>query len=494
MSRALLPAELRRRGILSSLTELNCRPSPYHGDALPTELRERVIRRIRLFIMPGLRSLENLKFVLRVGRLSAEPSIVWIDRVHSVSPEGPSILDLHERLTVIASADSSRRLRPFQEVQAALQVAPSTIVEVQTEYGDHITAQRGANGSQVLFDTKTKLSINADDPSVGLASQLNEQHLMGSHMSLFRVSAERLRERTRTDAELIALARTPLDQLFDLAATITESEARLSDARTRRSDLTERIGEREEREQTISNHIEVSNESKRKIHFLTLALFAVIAVGIAAAVLVTPLVGGAILIGAALLSAVGFIVSKRLGGDDFTDEAADIQLGRVDELFDTHKLTRNRRAAEESLAESVAQWRAIAGNTKPSALLTDRTRIEELAGLLRLIENEDVDPADTDVLVGFASLMAELNRRFPAERVPLLMEDLFSQVAPQYHGVLRTLILRASHRRQVILETGDLDAAKWAAVEAVGGTALLISDFDIDVEPIINQAVAAEQR
>lgn len=95
------------------------------------------------------------------------------------------------------------------------------------------------------------------------------------------------------------------------------------------------------------------------------------------------------------------------------------------------------------------------------------------------------------MLVGFATLLAELNRRFPAERVPLLIDDLFAEVAPQYHGVLRDLILRGSHRRQVILETGDLHVAKWAAVEAVGGDALLLSDFNIDVEPIINDAVAA---
>src|SRR5262245_50972142 len=55
MSRALSPTELRRRDAatkahgharrllgdgVSSLTESNCRPLPYHGSALPTELRE----------------------------------------------------------------------------------------------------------------------------------------------------------------------------------------------------------------------------------------------------------------------------------------------------------------------------------------------------------------------------------------------------------------------------------------------------------------------
>jgi hypothetical protein len=99
---------------------------------------------------------------------------------------------------------------------------------------------------------------------------------------------------------------------------------------------------------------------------------------------------------------------------------------------------------------------------------------------------------DTTLLVGFSSLLAELNRRFPAERVPLLVDDLFDSVPTQYHGVMRELLLRASHRRQVVLESSDMTVTKWAAVEAVGGDALLITDHEIDVEPIIEQAVANE--
>ena len=330
---------------------------------------------------------------------------------------------------------------------------------------------------------------------MGLVSQLNSQAEMAQHLPLFHVTAERLRARVTSDADLIALSRTPLDQLFTLASQITADEAALTQTRTRRSDLSQRMDEREEREQNITEQVNETNEGNRKIHFLTLALFAVIAAGLAVAVLVSSTIGLAICAGALIVSGLGYMFSKRLNsGDDITGEATDVQLGRVNELFDTHDLTRNRRQAEGSLAENVAQWKAIAGNIKPSALVNDRTRIEELASHLRLIDNEDVAPADTSVLIGFASLLAELSRRFPAERVPVLVDDLFTSVAPQYHAVLRDLILRASHRRQVILETGDLNVAKWAAVEAVGGNALLISDFDIDVEPIINQAVAAHEQ
>lgn len=48
MSRALLPTELRRHltycHLLSPLPDLNRRPLPYHGSALPTELRGPVPR------------------------------------------------------------------------------------------------------------------------------------------------------------------------------------------------------------------------------------------------------------------------------------------------------------------------------------------------------------------------------------------------------------------------------------------------------------------
>ena len=430
--------------------------------------------------------------MLRVGVLDAEPLSVWLDSVHSETPEGPAILDLHERLTVIASADPQRRLKPYRQVQAALHVAPATKLEVRTEYGDRVTVQRNAGGASGMYNTGTKLPVQASDSGLGLVSQLNAQQAMAQHLSLFHVTAERLRTRVHSDADLIALARTPLDQLFSLAGRITADEAQLTETRTRRSDLSQRIDEREEREQSLSAQVEETNEGHRKIHFLTLGLFAVIAAGVAAAVLVSTTIGMAICAGAVIVGGIGYVISKRLNaGEDASVAALDIQLGRVDELFDTHHLSRNRRQAEGSLAESVAQWKAIAGNIKPSALIKDRPRIEELASHLRLIDNEDVAPSDTSVLVGFATLLAELNRRFPAERVPLLIDDLFAEVAPQYHGVLRDLILRGSHRRQVILETGDLHVAKWAAVEAVGGDALLLSDFNIDVEPIINDAVAA---
>jgi len=373
-----------------------------------------------------------------------------------------------------------------------LHVAQDTVIEVRTEFGDEITAQRGADGSFAMFNTKSKLPIHADDRGLGLASTLNSKADMDALMGLFNATPSQLRARVAADADLIALSRTPLDQLFDLASRITAGEVALNESRTRRSDLSETIREREEREQTLTKQQEVTSGGKRKINSLTLVSFGIVAIGIAAAVLVDPIIGIAICGVALVVAIAGQILKKKVTANDTEDQALDIQLGRVDELFDTHSISRNRRLAEDTLAESVAQWRNIAGNVKPSALVNDRPRIEELASHLRLIENENVAPADTDILVGFASLLAELNRRFPAERVPLLISDLFPEVAPQYHGVLRDLILRASHRRQVVLETGDLTAAKWAAVEAVGGDALLISDFDIDVEPIINQAVAAE--
>lgn len=424
---------------------------------------------------------------------AADSYMVWIDRVTTQSSVGPSSTDLHERLTVIASADAGRRRVPFAALYAALQAQPATSLEVRTEYGDHVTAVRGADGASTLFDTNTKLPVHSDDRGLGIVGQLNAPQEMARLLPLFHATAPSLRQRVTSDADLIALARTPLDQLFDLASRISADEAVLTDAKSKRSDLSESIREYEAEEQSLAERVSENDEGRRKIQSASIAAFVMVAAGLAVAIVLgLQTIGAAICAVALIVAAVGYVWNRKVSSRDIVEsEALDFQLGRVDQLFDTHSVTRSRRQAEESLAESVAEWRAIAGNAKPSALLTDRTRIEELASHLRLIDNENVD-GDKDILIGFASLLAELNRRFPAERVPLLIDDLFPEVAPQYHGVLRELITRASHRRQVVLETGDLTSAKWAAVEAVVGDALLISDFDIDVEPIISEAVAAE--
>ena len=442
--------------------------------------------------MPGCATHENLLFSLNVESPTAEPFCVWIDRVFFNSPQGPSVTDLHERLTVIASAEAARRRQPFDQVFAAIAVTPGSSMEVRTEYGDAVTVERRVDGS-AMYETNTKLPVRAGDSDLGLVGQINTRNEMAQLVELFHATPARLRSRVSTDADLISLARTPLDQLFSLASRITADETALSETSTKHSDLSDTMKEREIREQSIIEQFDVHTEESKKIQVFTWISLAVVAIGIAVAVLASPIVGGALCGLALLLAAFGHFQNKKIernGGID--GQVADIQLGRVDEMFNNHDLTRSRRAAESSLSESIAEWRSIAGNAKPSALLTDRTRIEELASHLRLIDNENVESADTTLLVGFASLLAELNRRFPAERVPLLVDDLFFEVAPQFHGVLRELIMRASHRRQVVLETGDLTVAKWTAVEAVGGDALLISDFDIDVEPIINQVMAAE--
>ena len=477
---------------LSSLTELNCRPSPYHGDALPTELREPGTK-VRLLRMPALVEDENLTLLLTPAPSCAERDIVWIDRIITESAEGPQEIDLHPRLTVISSADHVRRREAYERVLGALQAKPGSTIEVRTEFGDSITAKRGQQGGAALFDSNNHLPVSSDDRGLGIVGQLNYGHDMASHLELFHVTAERLQQRAQADKDIIAIANAPLDQLFELAGRITADEQSLNVTQTKRSSLTESIRERESQEAEISDQLDEQTEGKRKVTVFALIAMVLVAAGVAVALLVEPLIGLGVCVLGLALAGIGHLKNPSGDVEDYGSQAADIQLGRVDELFDTHDLSRSRRSAEQALADSRATWRGLAGNAEPSILLKDRPRIEELAGHLRLISNEHVaNPADTSILVGFASLLAELNRRFPAERVPLLVDDLFTSVDPQYHSILRELLLRASHRRQVVLESADIVVTKWAAVEAVGGDALLITDHEIDVEPIIQQVVGPQ--
>lgn len=422
--------------------------------------------------------------------------LVWIDRVVTEQADETKALDLHERLTVISSVDDVRRREAYEQILTALHAHPGTALEVRTEFGDRLTAVRKRDGSTSLFDTRTRLPMHTDDRSLGIVGQLNYPQDMAGHLALFHVTVDRLRARVNDDADLIQLAQTPLDQLFELAAKITNDEKALNETHDQRSDLSESIRERELREETLSQQLEENLEEEQKVRSFGIIAMFVVVLGIAAAV-TTSMVIGALLCAIALgIAAAGRYQNKNVDTDsgEIMGQALEAQLGRVGELFSTHDLSRSRRAAEQSLADSHATWRSIAGNASPSVLLSDRPRIEELSGHLRLIDNEPVEvQGDTTLLVGFASLLAELNRKFPSERVPLLVDDLFQSVPSQYHGVLRELLLRASHRRQVVLESADMVVTKWAAVEAVGGDAILISDHEIDVEPIVQQAVASER-
>jgi hypothetical protein len=439
--------------------------------------------------------MKTSKVCLRAKRERADWFPVWIDRIITESPEGPQTTELHPRLTVISSNDDVRRREAYERVLGALQAKPGSTIEVRTEFGDSITAKRSAKGGAALFDTNNNLAVRSDDRGLGIVGQLNYGQDMATHLKLFHVTTEAMRQRAKDDADFINVAGTPLDQLFELAQRITTDEQAVNQANDRRSSLSDSIRQRETREETISQQLEVHTEERKKIAVYAYAAVGIVLLGVVAALMMNLAIGLVFCVLASIVAAVGRAQNKSTDEDDgeIMSQALEIQLGRMDEMFDSFDLSRNRRNAEQSLADSRKLWRNLAGDCEPSVLLKDRPRLEELASHLQLIANEMVEvKGDTSLLVGFASLLAELNRRFPAERVPLLVDDLFADLEPQYHAVLRELLLRASHRRQVVLESADIIVTKWAAVEAVGGDGLLITDHEIDVEPIIQQAVATE--
>lgn len=435
---------------------------------------------------------ENPEIYLRSSPVPADRPFVWIERIISESTDGPAVTDLHKRMTMIASADEQRRREAFERVATALRVTPGSTMEVHTEYGDSISLHRTTDGT-AMFDTRTKLPVHADDRSLGLVGWLNNRQTMAENEALFHTDATSLRQRVTDDADLIHLAQTPLDQLFKLADQITTAERNLAQVTDDRNEFAESSREREEREASVQQRLEEQRTGRKQADLFTYGALGLMIAGIAVALLVAPLIGAGVCVLGVLVALLGKAKGRAASGNDASEEAGNLQLDRLDDLFDTSALTQSRRSAEGGLTESREQWRSIAGDAEPSVLLKDRPRIEELSRHLQLIRNaESETPGDTSVLVGFASLLAELTRRFPAERVPLLVDDLFPEVPAQYHALTRELLLRASHRWQVVVETSDLTATKWAAVEAVGSNALVITDYDIDVEPIIADAVSTD--
>ena len=366
-------------------------------------------------------------------------------------------------------------------------------MEVRTEYGDTVSLHRTAE-NRTMFDTRSKLPVHEEDRGLGIVASLNDPTQMRDYIDLFHVGPAQLQARLQSDAHLIHLAQTPLDRLFALASEISTAEEALAKVQDERSELSESRRERETREQSLHDEIQANDKGKQKDWIFSAAALALVVAGIALAIIVALPIGIGVLVLGLAVALLGrrSATTKQFGEVDA--QALEMQLGRVDELFDTQNITRNRRHAEEEIAKRKAEWHAIAGDADPAVLVTDRPRIEELSSHLQLITHaQGESPGDTSILVGFASLLAELARRFPAERVPLLIDDPFESVVPEYHPVLRELILRASHRRQVVLETSDLETTKWAAVEAVGSNAVVITDYDIEADRIIDEAVSAEE-
>ncbi len=418
----------------------------------------------------------------------AESTDVWIDRIVSETPEGPDLLELHPRLTVISSTDEERRRGAFERIFRALRAKEGTHLEVRTEYGDRFAALRPKDQEATLVDPARERPVDPTTNGLGIVGQLNSPEEMAVHLRLLHVSVSSLRDRVVTDREMLALARTPIDQLWTLANNIQTDRETLNMTRDRGTDISAAAEERESREVVVSELLALRAENARKFQsmFIGAGIVGVIAVG--TLLLSSRLLGALFLFVAAAVAAAGWYFKSAVEDSDEHDDLPgsefDVQIGRINEMFDTHSLSRKEREAQQDLTASLEMWRELAGSAKPDVLIKERPRIEELASHIRLIDNEPVEgvaETERELLYGFASLLAELGRRFPAERVPLLIDDLFGAVDPQYHSVLRELLTRASNRRQVILESADDTVAQWAAAEAVAGDALLITDQPVSV-------------
>ena len=409
---------------------------------------------------------------------------------------GPDVLELHPRLTVLSSTDRERRRAPFERVDRALRGERGSHLEVRTENHDPIVALRPAEGDLQFIDPELEEELSSEELArSGVVAQLNSAAPMVTLMKLLSVSTTSLRRRAEDDEDLIRLAQTPLDQLWTVANEIQANRETVIHTEMQGSDLHDAVRERESIEESFIDILDKKETNARRNRLFYLGAGVALAIAAMVAATFNPLFAvPPILVGAAL-GAAGYITARNRSLEDQQAELTEqfggtgfgVQLGRLDELFNTNSIYRRQREARDNLDRSLEVWRELAGSAEPDVLIRERPRIEELAGHIRIINNEQAAKAgsdDREILLGFASLLAELTRRFPSERVPLLIEDLFADLHIEYHAALRELIQRATHRRQVVLETADADVARWVAAEAVAGQAVLITDQPISVSAL----------
>jgi hypothetical protein len=430
---------------------------------------------------------------------------VWIERIVTETDGETKLLELHPRLTVIASPDDTLRRAAYERVYQGLKGIRGSHLEVVTENRDHLIALRPADGDPSLIDSRHETEILPENmKGIGIVGQLNDAEAMTSHLRLLHVTHDSLLRRATSDADMIRLAQTPLDQLWTLANSIQSDQEVLQHTETQGENLSAAAAERDATEMEISGILDRKADNDKRNQQFYMAAGVALGLAALAAVVVTPLAAAPFILIAIGLGAAGATAARNEDllaehqhvTDNYGSELG-LALERVDQLFDNHSISRNQREARKNLDRSVSQWRDLAGGASPEILIRERPRLEELAGHLRVVNNEsvaDIDEMEKLALVGFASLLAELSRRFPSERVPLLIDDLFPSIHQTYHSVLRELIERASHRRQVVLETGDRSAIQWAAAEVVSGNALLITDQEIDFPELSSGADDPQQQ
>jgi hypothetical protein len=439
---------------------------------------------------------------------------VRYERLVIEADENTFTLELHPRLTVIAGVGRLEREGLISELVGALGSTRAGVhAEIVADNGSHFAVFRpvGAHHRVVSIDT----AVDVSDRFRNAAGEIDLLDRAGldvrSAKRRMRVTPADLVASSRTDQVVRRLAQLEPADLWSAAdrVRITEdhlqAESEAVGTQPEDAEVVQRIEDRHNAFLTA----QARHERYRKLSFFAGAIAALAAVPISLAA--GEVAAAPLLIIAAIITGMSFLEYKRM--EQAQQEEAEalkaagaqsylgFHLQRVNGLLASDQHRKRLMHAAEEHRESLAAWRAVAGDVDVTWALERRDAIDAAARLRRHAEavNADgditvIDDAESDLAQALLRRLAEVRTLGPGgESFPLILDDPLRDLSANQKPALLELLVRASQGQQLVYLTEDDAVAAWARLEALTGELTVLEPAEMTEQRDAGTATAADQ-
>jgi len=423
-------------------------------------------------------------------------------------------LEFHPRLTVISGVGRLEREGLTTELIGALSASRTGVhAEVMADTGNRFAIFRpfGARHRVVDIDTATDVSARfADDDGVidllavaGLDTRTAKRRL--------RMTATDLTTSTHHDQIVRRLAAVNPGELWGAVGKVRSAQDAVDEAAEATGSAPEdaAVVEQIEKRHDEFESVQAVAEKSRRASFFAGAFAALAAVP--SAMLVSRTVAMALIIAAAVVTAISFVQNQRMNSARKAEEEAlaaagastylGFHLQRVNGLLDSESARNRMVKASAALATAQHEWAALAGDVVADWAIEYKTEIQEAAERRRVLEatssTTDVDPAGTIEVTALAdALLARLavvRNIGPAEEsLPLVLDNALDGLDSSLKAPLLEVLVRSSESQQIVFMTDDSEVTEWARLESMtGAVAILEPSPDESPADIDDQALKA---
>ncbi len=438
------------------------------------------------------------------------------DRLVIEADENTFSLEFHPRLTVIGGVGRLEREGLITELVGSLSSSRAGVhAEIVADNGNRLAVFRPFGAQARVIDVEASADVSArfadDDGQIDLLSVAGMDTRAAKRQ--LRLTSTDLTTSTHHDQIIRRLACVDAEELWGLANRVKAAQAVLDEEADATGSAPEdaavvaRIEERHARFEEAQSRA----ERFRKVSFF----------GGAAAILAIPSVmwisqtiAMALVIIAALVTALSFMQNQRMEWARKAEEAALAEAGaqsylgfhlqRVNGLLDSQASRQRLVEASAEHETAMSAWFATAGDIVVEWAEEHREEIEEAARRSKDVDAMNTGPlpidTENDEVAAHAHAHALIQRLEqvrgigPAgENLPLVLDDSLNGLDAELKAPLLEMLVRASESQQIVFVAEDVDVTEWARVEAITGDLSILEPTAGDVDTEGELDVAAHE-